>query len=187
MAQMIESLKQLQVLKDHPVSKSFLTVHPSSCSWSHRAAFKGGHSSQLMTIFFASAPLEYCPTICTSLPTAFLTLISLLMSPALSLAKYFFYLLAFSCFQNHYKLVHPISMALWTYICLTPSWCCGFLLPCRTGAILHHLHNVWAPGLAFPIQFLKPGLLDYLYLPFIPSSSTYKPRAIHEKIPSSGC
>ena len=83
MAQMIDSLKKLQVLKDQAVSKSFLTLClSSSCSWSHRFAFKDGHSSGLRTIFFQTVPLKYCPTILTSLLNTFSTLISPLRSPA---------------------------------------------------------------------------------------------------------
>lgn len=80
---MIDSLKKLQVLKDHAVSKSFLTVYlSSSCSWSRRIASKEGPSSGLTSIFFETVPLKYCPTISTSLLTTFSTLISLLRSPA---------------------------------------------------------------------------------------------------------
>lgn len=142
---MIDSLKKRRVLKDHAASKSFLTVYlSSSCSWSHCIAFQDGHSSQLMTIFFATVPLKDCPTIFTSLPSSPHSVLSSLFSGLQPLScKTLLYLLALFYLLKHYKAI-PTPWPHAPVYALQLLGAGVFLLPCCTGAIPHCSHNI--PG-----------------------------------------
>lgn len=210
---MIDSLKKLQVLKDHAASKSFLTVYlSSSCSWSRHIASKDGHSSGLTTIFFETVPLKYCPTISTSLLTTFSTLISLLRSPAPLLQNASLFVTIFLLNKTltvSTSQFHDFMYLHMPYITLVVDFLgvlvVGFFLPHCTGAVLQCLGNVlglntflavfwracsWTcPSfrLSFFYPIFKLAHLAYLHFLFMPSSLIYITHEICKKIPSSRC
>lgn len=140
MAPVIESLKKLQVLKDHTVSESCLTgCLNRSCSWSPRTAFEDGHSSGLMTLFFVTALLNHCPTIATFLLSSSHTLTSLLSSPALSQNAALFVNILLTETVSKYV---PIPCLYAPARALHLLGAGAFLLPPCTGAFLYHSHNI---------------------------------------------